>query len=369
MVISVMNTHQSQDIDELGKQVLYVAPNICWKGGISSVVMEYKKAIRTFQYQPSTTSEDIRITFISFPWLVLTFCLTLLTKRHIKIIHIHGASQGSFYRKYIFFLLAKYVFRKKVVYHIHGAMYHLFYENASSFIQKRVRHFINTTDCLIVLSGWWKAYFEENFQPRMIRIIPNIVSATRKEDITYKQADSIKFLFLGRIGERKGVYDLLEVLHQHQRELASNYVLKLGGDGETKKLQRLIEQYRLEDTVKFLGFVTGSEKEQLLREADVYILPSYNEGLPISILEAMSFGLPILSTRVGGIPEVVLPHKNGLLMEAGDQPAMYEAIKFFIDHPNKIREYGTLSYEIVAQRYFPKPVMKALTEVYTHLLL
>ena len=358
-----------ETIDYLGKQVLYVAPNIRWKGGISSVVMEYKKAIRTFQYQPSTTSEDIRITLISFPILVLQFCLKLATRRAIKIVHIHGASQGSFYRKYVLFLLAKYVFRKKVIYHIHGAMYHLFYENASPFVQKRVQHFVNTTDALIVLSDWWKNYFEENFQPRIIRIVPNIVSATDPKDIAHVPSERIKFLFLGRIGERKGVYDLLEVMHQHQAELGNKYLLELGGDGETEKLQSLINQYHLEENVKFLGFVVGSRKEQLLRAADVYILPSYNEGLPISILEAMSFGLPIISTEVGGIPEVVLPYENGLLISAGDQSAIYESIKFFMDHPEKIESYGTRSYEIVSQRYFPRPVMSTLIKLYDDLLL
>ena len=357
-----------ETIDTLGAQVLFVAPNIRWKGGISSVVMEYKKAIGTFQYQPSTTSEDIKITLLSFPFLVIQFCLRLATKRSIKIVHIHGASRGSFYRKYLLFLLAKYVFRKKVIYHMHGAMYHLFYENASPFIQRRIQHFINTTDCLIVLSDWWKTYFEKNFHPRMIRIIPNIVSATQQSEISHERSGPIKLLFLGRIGERKGVYDLLETLHQHQATLGDSYQLELGGDGEVEKLRALIEQYQLGNNVTFLGFVTGSEKEALLRAADVYILPSYNEGLPISILEAMSYGLPIISTGVGGIPEVVLPHKNGLLVEAGDQEAIYEAIRFFVDHPDKISEYGIRSHEIVAQRYFPQPVMDILAQVYHALL-
>ena len=356
-------------IDYLGKQVLFVAPNIRWKGGISSVVMEYKQAISTFQYQPSTTSEDIRLTFLSFPFLLLRFCyLLLLPKRYVKIVHIHGASQGSFYRKYLFFLLAKYVFRKKVVYHIHGAMYHLFYEGASPFVQKRIQHFINTTDCLIVLSDWWREYFESTFQPRMIRIIPNIVRATNDHAIARQSSAPVKFLFLGRIGERKGVYDLLEVLQRNSESLAGRYMLDLGGDGETKKLQALIRQYHLEEQVNFLGFVTGDHKEELLRAADVYILPSYNEGLPISILEAMSFGLPIISTKVGGIPEVVHHHQNGLLIDAGDQPAIYEAINFFINDPEKVSQYGKQSYEIVSKDYFPEPVMKALASVYQDLL-
>ena len=371
-MIKTIDNHKPfrSDIDGLGDKVLYVAPNIQWKGGISSVVMEYQKAIGTFRYQPSTTSENIALTFLSFPGLVLQFCCQLLAQRQIRIVHIHGASKGSFYRKYTMFLIAKYLFGKKVVYHVHGSRYHLFYKHASRPIQRLIRHFVNNTDCLIVLSDWWKDFFEETFQPRRISIVPNIVSATQPQHARYQpyQGRRIKFLFLGRIGDRKGVYDLLEVLRQHRDTLGDRYVLELGGDGETKKLEQLIRQYSLEDQVKFLGFVTGDEKERLLQDADVYVLPSYNEGLPISILEAMSFGLPIISTDVGGIPEVLLPHDNGLMIKAGDQHALYEAVRFFLDQPEKIREYGTRSYEIVSQRYFPQPVTSALAEVYANLL-
>ncbi|MGB3849164.1 MAG: glycosyltransferase family 4 protein [Tunicatimonas sp.] len=352
-----------------GNDVLYVAPNLGWKGGISSVVMEYKKAIHPFQFQPSTSSEDIRVTVLSFPFIIAQFCYKLLvTHRQVKIVHIHGSSKGSFYRKYIFFLLARYAFRKKVVYHMHGAMFHVFHQNAPAFIQRRVRHFINTTDCLIVLSAWWKDHFLENFHPRMIRIVPNIVSATTQPPPATREPGPIRLLFLGRIGERKGVYDLLEVLRFHREVLQGKYVLKLGGDGETEKLQSLIKEYELEGSVKFIGFVTGPQKEQQLQAADVYLLPSHNEGLPISILEAMSFGLPVISTNVGGIPEVVVPHKTGLLIEAGDHTAIFEAIKFFINSPEKISEYGAHSYDLVAQHYFPAPVMDSLAEVYQTLL-
>lgn len=353
----------------LGNYVLYLAPNMRWKGGISSVMMEYERAIHPFHFQPSTTSEDIRVTVLSFPLLIAQFCYKLLvTHRQVKIVHIHGASKGSFYRKYIFFLLAHYAFRKKVVYHMHGAMFHVFYQNAPAFTQQRIRHFINSTDCLIVLSAWWKNYFLENFNPRMIRIVPNIVRATTRPSQAARAVGPIRFLFLGRIGERKGVCDLLEVLRSHREALHGKYVLELGGDGETEKLLGLIKEYELDESVKFIGFVTGRQKEQRLQAADVYVLPSYNEGLPISILEAMSFGLPIISTSVGGIPEVVIPHKNGLLIDAGDHTAIFAAIEFFIKSPEKISEYGAHSYDLVAQRYFPTPVMDSLAEVYQTLL-
>jgi glycosyltransferase involved in cell wall biosynthesis len=361
--------HQ-QSINELGKTVLYVAPNIRWKGGISSVVMEYQKAIPNFRYQPSTTSENIIVTFLSFPWLVLQFCWKLIVQSQIEIVHIHGASKGSFYRKYFLFLIAKYIFGKKIVYHVHGSRYHLFYQEAPLFIQKRVEHLVNTTDCVIVLSDWWKAFFEHTFRPRRIEIIPNIVGATQRPNFSQTSVarQKTKFLFLGRIGQRKGIYDLLEVLHQHKDTLSDRYHLTIGGDGETKKLQAFIKEYGLENNVEFIGFVTGQDKERQLSNADVYVLPSYNEGLPISILEAMAFGLPIISTKVGGIPEVLAHYENGIMIEAGDRVALHDAIQYFLDHPEKTYEYGARSYDIVAKRYFPGPVTNALAKMYNALL-
>lgn len=357
------------DIDGFGQDVLYVAPDLGWKGGISSVVAEYQQAIHPFQYQPSTTSEDVRITLLSFPWLLLQFCFKLLTSyRHVKIVHIHGSSRGSFYRKYVFFLLSRYVFRKKVVYHMHGGKFHVFYREASSFIQQRVRHFINTTDCLIVLSDLWEDYYTENFHPRMVRIIPNIVRATSPPSLNKKTGGPIRFLFLGKIGENKGVYDILEVLRTHQSDLQDKYILALGGDGEIEKLQQMITDYQLDKSVKFLGFITGKQKKQQLKEADVYLLPSYHEGLPISILEAMSYGLPVISTKVGGIPEVVSPNENGFLIEPGDHTAIFETMKFFIDNPSTVPQYGARSYDMVAHRYFPTPVMRSLAALYHTLL-
>ncbi len=223
------------------------------------------------------------------------------------------------------------------------------------------------TALLCFLSGG-ERIFRKISALRMIQIIPNVVRANPVPFPKKRNSRLVRFLFLGRIGERKGVYDLLEVLHTHRAALEGKYLLELGGDGETEKLQQLITQYALSESVKFLGFVTGKQKEQRLREADVYILPSYHEGLPISILEAMSFGLPVISTNVGGIPEVVVPDKNGLLIEAGDHSAIYEAIKFFIDHPHKINDYGAHSYQMVSQRYFPAPVMRSLAELYQSIL-
>jgi glycosyltransferase involved in cell wall biosynthesis len=358
--------------------VLYVAPDYHrWKGGISSVIIEYKKSIKNFQFSPSTTSANIYLTTLSFPFLIVSFCLKLAVKKKIKTIHIHGASRGSFYRKFIFFFISKYLYKKKVIYHIHGAGYHIFYQTASPMIRKGVRWMINNSDTLIVLSEWWKSFFEKEFSPKKIKIVPNIVaepdlSLVKSENInkTSKQLKNdsvVNLLFLGRIGDRKGIFDLLEAIALNIEYFRDRCHLKIGGDGEIDRLLSYIHSNNLSDVVEFIGFVQGKEKETVLIETDVYILPSYNEGLPISILEAMSFAKPILSTRVGGIPEIVSDGYNGILFEPGDQDEMIKALKVLIEDKQKIKLYGSRSYEFVKENHFPDSVLEILSELYYEL--
>jgi glycosyltransferase involved in cell wall biosynthesis len=351
-------------------QVLFVAPHYkWWKGGISSVILEYKEAIPAFNFFASTSVANIYLTTLLFPLILLHFFVFLSVKRKIKIVHLHGASKGSFYRKYIFFLIAKYLFRKKVIYHIHGAKYHIFYRQSHLLIQRCIKHMINTSDALIVLSEWWKDFFLKEFHPQKIEIVPNIVGFRPLQE-TDKQAvnNKVTLLFLGRIGERKGIYDLLEVIAGEADFFRRHCQLLVGGDGEVNTLKKLIDQYKISDIVDYLGFVSGDQKKDILKSSDIYLLPSYNEGLPISILEALSYAKPIISTKVGGIPEIVCHGENGYLISPGDQPAMFQCLKELIQNPADRENMGRKSYEIVKEGYFPDKVLQKLNALYSSLI-
>lgn len=350
-------------------KVIFVAPNFYkWKGGISSVIIEYKKAIEDFHYSPSTDSSNIILTFLVFPLLLLKFKFRLLFNSQYKIVHIHGASVGSFYRKYIFFLVSKYIFRKKVLYHIHGAKYHIFYQEAPGPIKKAIRHMIDHCDGIIVLSNMWKDFFASHFSPRRIEIVSNIVGYIPPKEIsTQEDKSKLKLLFLGRIGDRKGIFDLLDLVKSKHAAFATTFELIIGGDGETQRLINFVKNNNLENVVKFVGFVEGKDKEHILKTSDIYILPSYNEGLPISILEAMAYSMPIISTNVGGIPEIVADDQNGYLFEPGDIKALEKAIFNFSNDRNLMQTFGNASYEKV-YKHFPESVKEQLVQVYSKVL-
>jgi glycosyltransferase involved in cell wall biosynthesis len=129
----------------------------------------------------------------------------------------------------------------------------------------------------------------------------------------------------------------------------------------------MIRQHKLEDIVFFEGWVSGEKKTTLLQESDVYVLPSYFEAMPLSILEAMSYGLPVIATTVGGVPEIVKNGKNGFLITPGDKKELAKSIKMFLHDMSLLRAYGETSSCLV-QPYFAKNVLPKLEKIYNGLL-
>ena len=175
----------------------------------------------------------------------------------------------------------------------------------------------------------------------------------------------VHFLFLGEIGERKGVFDILRCLSTYKSQFENKIELRIGGNRNEKLLLDTINKNGLNNIVKFEGWVGGDKKINLFNWADVFILPSFNEGLPISILEAMSYGMPIISTPVGGIPEVV--RENGILVTPGHDDEICSAMKKYIDNHDLLIHEGKVSLKIV-ETYLPEYVMRQLKNIYENLL-
>jgi glycosyltransferase involved in cell wall biosynthesis len=337
------------------------------KGGIGAVIQTYSHYFSPFQF--IATYKNQRFKPMIVPYFIgacLKLGWVLGTNRKIRVVHIHGAAKGSLVRKYFVYAISKRLFGKKVVYHSHGSELKSFYEGAPGLIQRFVRHFLNHTDEVICLSAQWEGFFKQHFRIPKISILENIVEEPISIPV-HEGGGPLNFLFLGAIGNRKGIFDLLAVLSDHKAEFRGKLRLTIGGGGENQRLEDFINQHGLSDLVRFEGWVKGERKQAILAQADVYILPSYNEGLPISILEAMSYHLPIISTPVGGTPEVVREGQNGFLVEPGDQQGLYGALTWFIEHPDKIRPMGTISAEIV-RPYYARNVIPKLTNTYIALL-
>ncbi len=339
------------------------------RGGIGGVIETYSKYFESFNFVCTygITSNKIKIVFNYIRSLFETFFF-LLSHREVKIVHIHGAAKGSVFRKYVIFCISKRIFRRKVIFHSHASEMEDFYNSGNIVVRKVCSDFFNNVDLIICLSSSWDKFYSSNFSPKSTVVLENIVDQQLEIKANqYNSSKPISFLFLGAIGNRKGIFDLLQVLKQNREYYEGKIKLIVGGNGEVDKLKKIILDNSLQEIVLFKGWVSGEEKANLLKTTDVYILPSYNEGLPLSILEAMSYGMPIISTDVGGISEVVHDDQNGCLIKPGDLSQLDASLRKFVEDPALLKRYGLKSLDIVMP-YYSKSVIPKLNMIYEDLL-
>ncbi|WP_052259489.1 glycosyltransferase family 4 protein [Flavobacterium sp. KMS] len=332
------------------------------KGGVASVLFQYSKIFPEAIFIKSTSSVNKISNLIQFLICISKLSFLLIRNSNL-IIHIHGSSYHSFFRKYIIYKICK-RFSCKIVYHIHGGEFNVFYAKSSKRVKRYIEDFINNADQVICLSKEWEIFFLENFNPKRIDVVPNIVPYPNLK--VNKLNNLFKFLFLGHISENKGIWLLLDVIIENKKKLLGKCKFLIGGNGEVNRLQELILKNDLNSLIEYIGWVSDDIKINYLNSVNAYILPSYNEGLPISILEAMSYGLPILSTNVGGIPEVVKENANGYLINPGDKKALSDKILYIIEKQKEFEFLGKNSMKMV-EPYLPKNVKNILNNLYNNI--
>ena len=341
--------------------VLYIGPDIKGRGGISSVLASYEKMIPNFHYISSNSRKGTMMGVFALMKLMLLLPYLCYLKG-IKIVHIHGASRKSFVRKSIIIRFAK-LMRRKVIFHCHGGEFKSYVAEAG---ESKVLNVLSKCDAIVVLSQKWVDYFKGDLGLKNVFVINNIVEPAQLFDENLKPTKELKLLFLGAICDNKGIFDLLDVIATNKAEFIGRIKLYIGGNGEVERLQSVISQKQLAEIVEYVGWVTGEDKNRLLKDCDIVMLPSYIEGLPITLLEAMAYAKPSITTNVGGIPEVIESSKNGVIITPGDKKALYEAIRLFMDNPQLIAEYGNEGLNRVKD-FYPQSVKNQLENLYKQL--
>lgn len=327
------------------------------RGGVAAVENVYSTFYKPFNFVRTVVDGNKVVKLLVFIEALFHFLYYMLFSK-IEIIHIHGASYASFWRKRIFIYTAKF-FGKKIVYHIHGGGFGNFADKKDVVYKTLLK-----CDRIVVLSEYWKEYFMNNFGLHNVIIIKNVIA---QPAIAKVEHEEFTLLFLGLLVKEKGIYDLIELLSEYKEKYERRVRLIVGGNGDVKSFQNKIQEYGLENIISFEGWVSGEKKSRLFNSSDVYVLPSYTEGLPISILEAMSYKLPIISTNVGGIPEIVFNNVNGFLITPGDKEAIVKSIDALLGDMDKCKEMGEQS-ELLVKEHLPAFVEKQLETLYKSML-
>ena len=332
------------------------------KGGIAQIVYNYSKYVfHTFYFVPAGKSERSIQSYTLAILHPFRMVWQFIIHPTIRVVHIHTCSYKPFRHACFTARIAK-LFGKKVVMHMHGGGFKDFYNKEKDFVKKQ----ISKVDGIIALSPSWKEFYSDVVGAKNVCVVPNIVPEPRffKEE---RNNEVFNLLYLGHINKAKGIFDLVEMIEEHHDEYRGKMMLHIGGGMfEEEKLRQFVLAHQLQDVVTMHGWVIGDDKARLLSNADAFILPSYVEGQPVSIIEAMSYGLPILSTKVGGIPEMVSDGENGFLFDPGDK----KSIKCFVDKliDNKeLRVSMSIKSKELSADYMPTAVRKRLFEMYNDL--
>ncbi|WP_250958210.1 glycosyltransferase family 4 protein [Rhizobium sp. CG5] len=340
-----------------------VAPNA--RGGMRSVVEAYERDgflqqedMRVIHSYDEGSFSKRQIIFLK----ALSSYIRLLATQKVELVHIHAAMRGSFWRKAIFSTIGR-LFGRPVVLHLHGSEMKPFYASQKPFAQRLIRHQLEKANSVIVLSQSWADFVGGIAPAAKIDVLPNYVRVPTVA--TGDEKPVVNVLFLGLVGTRKGTYDLIEAFAKvHARHPDAKLII--GGNGETERAQQAIDGLKLRDVVTLAGWVDEQGKKVLLASSSIYVLPSYNEGLPVSVLEAMAAGLATITTRVGGIPELITDGVDGLLIDPGDIDGLAERISSLIADPHRRKELGDAGQKRIADAYSDQIILPRLHAIYEH---
>lgn len=282
----------------------------------------------------------------------------LVVKDRISLLHCHVSIYGSFWRKFLFTILA-HVFRIPVILHLHGGETKEFYNALPVFAKRLVSQQLTAANVVLVLSKSWRLFVMEVAPKARVIELPNYVEVPIYTKRLNKET-KINILFLGLVDEMKGIYDLFTAFAAAVKNMPQLF-LRIGGNGEVEKARVVAHELGLDAHVEFLGWVSGDAKRKLFLDSDIFVLPSYHEGLPVSILEAMSWSIPVITTTVGSIPEVIENNVNGFLIPPGNIDALQNLLEQLGRDPS-IRDRVGLAGRLSVQKQFSKEVVLPMLE-------
>ena len=348
-------------------RVLMIGPASGRKGGIAAVVGSYLDHwnYETYDLRHIASAADTKRLYklLRFLWSIIDFCYQSIFWRP-EIVHIHFGWGASYYRKSLFIVLAR-LFPVNIVLHCHTGRFSQLYENRTLLSRRFIRFTIESADLILVVSETLKNYFDGLSLGIPVCLLNNAVDSPDPSQIQRSREPIV--LSMGRLGPRKGTYDILQAVPRVVAEIP-DAEFWLAGDGEYASVARIIAQNEWGKHVRLLGWVQGEEKQNYLTQANVFLLPSYFEGTPVAILEAMAYGLPVVSCSVGGIPALISEGKTGFLVEPGDVDAMVEKLLLLLNDEALCQTLGSAGQDLIRKSYDIESNLHRLFALYDALL-
>lgn len=318
--------------------------------------------------------------------LALRHCLELLwhglRRRPVLVYILVSQSTLGFLRDGLFILIARLTGPARVVIHLHGGRFREFESGRPALFRAFIGFCLRKVHTGIVLADCLR----DNLSPWIgnLAVVPNGTDFLRDAEPPALDTDGREphILFMGHLLLTKGLGDLVESMpavveglagRRPVWDIAGGWSEDPGSGRSARQIRDAIEarllELGLQDRVVFHGHVTGSVKEQLMREADLFVLPSWSEGQPVAVLEALAAGLPVVATAVGGVPGTVVDGVTGRLVAAHSPSELATAQRDLLcDDVGRARMARAARADYL-ERFTTERFIHTLTEVFQHVLL
>lgn len=261
------------------------------------------------------------------PLHVIRVVARLVTRRP-DVAHINLSIRGSTWRK-IFIAGVCWRLRVPYVIHLHGSNFHTFREKSPLWFRRRIDRLFRLSARIVVLGRIWRD-FVAAWAPEAadrIDILPNAVADPGPRVIGDRE--KLHILFAGRLGARKGVTELVAALAAIRDQ--DRWRATLAGDGEIAETRTAVYAEGIGDRVDIPGWVDADGMDALMRDADILALPSFEENLPMSVVEAFANEVAVVCTPVGAVTDIVDDGVTGLLVRPGDSLGLSAALRRLLE--------------------------------------
>jgi glycosyltransferase involved in cell wall biosynthesis len=280
----------------------------------------------------------------------------------MDILHAHMGADNSFYRKKIFIDTAAF-WGKSIIIHQHGGDFQTFYYvKSNEKTQAMIRRTLNKAVAFLVLAPPWVDFFAPLIPRERITVLANAVRIPLKGKQDFSNCN---LLLLSRLCEEKGVGDVLAVWPRIIEKFP-DACLYLGGVWDSRMLREQAEA--LGTSVKYLGWIGEAEKEKYRERCSIFVMPTHFDGISLSVLEAMAAGMAVLTTHVGGIPEVITDGVEGRLIAPKDREALDDVLTELLKSEELRRKLGCAARRQAESRDSISDSVEQLCRIYASVL-
>ncbi len=283
--------------------------------------------------------------------------------RRVALAHVHMAGFGSVYRKSAAMLVCR-LFHVPVILHIHGGDLDRFHARLGPLRRWALRRTASGAAEILVLGEYWRNFVVAHLGVPGARVTILYNGVPRPEARPYRAIRSrCELLFLGMVWPQKGMDELLAALALPVLVRLS-WHMTIAGIGKIAEYRARAWALGIADRVDFVGWTDETVTQGLLEHADILVLPSHFECLPMAVIEAMAYGLAVIATPVGSVREAVDDEVSGLLVPVGDSQRLAEAMKRLIESPSLRRQLGAKAYERFCQTFDLDIFERRMREIY-----